>query len=741
MRRDVTWSLSIDTVASRLGAFILLAEAGVTGVAALRVEGPGTALLSCLVLLAVQVTLALLCLGHLARHRPGLVPRAIAVGVLGLVAASLAAASPGLPTFAVVLLPANAAQALQVVAIVFVPGLLGACLLVVATCPLALLIGSLTTDAAPTAMLQDWILAAGTTFTLLVLRHLLRRSAAELDAADREDAELASAAAALAAAGAAAEEARRILHDRVVSALRCVELGVPPEQLRRSARAALEALARSPGTVDEQAVLRELVEAAPVRVRLRRDGWSALPPPRVAAAITAATGEALRNVARHSGVDEAELTISGDAGRCVVEVRDRGRGIAHPVPEGFGLRRSVRERMEQVGGRSEVRHGEGGRGTVVRLEWAARRPGAPEDAPERAARVTSLLSGRTSSTNAALVLPSTATNVYVGLRNLGDTPWAGVATVVATVALLGALALFVGTDRPRRPVAMLGLLVAAWGTTAVGLAVQPDGALLDLRSWVVGAVGIGLALVAFHRGWRWALLALAGQLAVVLAVAARDPSVTLTAPVGALVTPMWQVVVAVLPGYWLRRAERSISAVAHEERLQQEDRVWRRVSEEARTAHLAHLESDVVPFLRRLALDEDWPGRAQEARLLEAQCRDDLFLAEPMPDGARRALRTARDRGVVVELRIGDGTAQVPPAVWEVLVGLLPRVGAGARVTVTPPRLPGAGVRIAVVPGLPGLDPTAPGVTVTQAAGLTVLHVSAEEPTRPRARLRDEVAR
>ena len=738
MRRDVTWTRSIDTVASRLGAFLLLAEASVTVVAAVRVEGRGTALLSCLVLLVVQVALALLCLARSYRP-PGLVPRAVAVGLLGVVAASVAAGSPGLPTFAVVLLPANAAQAIQVVAIVFVPRLLVACLLVAATCPVVLLVGALTTDRTVPVMLQDWILAAGTTFTLLVLRHLLRRGAAELDAADRESAELAAAGAALEAAATAAEEARRVLHDRVVSALRCVELAVPPEQLRRSARSAMEALARSPGEVDEQAVLRELVEVAPVRVHVRRDGWSALPPPRVAAAITAATGEALRNVARHAGVQEAELTISGDVGRCVVEVRDRGRGIPHPVPEGFGLRRSIRERMEQVGGRSEVRHGEGGRGTVVRLEWAAPRPDGPGDAPAREARVTSLLAGRTSSVNAALVLPSALANTFVGLSNLGDSPVTGVLSVVGTLVLLAALALLVGTDRPRRA-ALLGLLLAAWGTTAGVLAVQPDGALLDLRSWVVGAVGIGLALVAFHRGWRWALLALAGQVGVVLAVAARDPAVTLTAPVGALVTPVWQIAIAVLPGYWLRRAEHSISATARQDRLQQEEREWRRASEEARLAHLAHLESDVVPFLRRLALDDDWPGRTREARLLEAQCRDDLNLAEPMPDHARRAVRLARDRGVAVDVRTGARTTHVPAAVWEVLGQLLGRVGADGRVTVTPPRVPGGRARVAVVPGLPDVGSPAPGVAVTQAAGLTVLRVSTEEPTGPRPRLRDEVA-
>lgn len=737
MPRDVTWTHSVDTVAARLGAFILLAEATVTTIAASRVEEGGAALLACLVLIAVQLGLAVLCLARSYRP-PGLLARALAIGVVGLLAASVAAASPGLPTFAVVLLPANAAQALQIVTIVFVPRLLTACLLVLATCPAAVVIGHLTTDRTVPVMLQDWVLAAGTTLTLLVLRSLLGHGAAELDAADRAAAELAAASAALEAGELAVEESRRVLHDRVVSALRCVELEVSPDQVQGSARSALDALARTPELSDEQTVLRELLEVAPVRVQVHRAGWSALPPPRVASAITAATGEALRNVARHSGVEEAELVISGDAESCVVEIRDHGRGIPHPVPEGFGLRRSIRERMEQVGGRAEIRRGPAGRGTVVRLAWSAQQ--APEGLPApdpRAAR--GLLNRRTSATNAALVLPSALANTYVGLRNTGDSPVAGVAVVVAVLVLLVTLAAVVATDRPR-PVVLAGLLLTAWGVTATGLAVQPSGALLDLRSWVVGAVGIGLALVAFHRGWRWAAVGLAGQLGVVLAMAARDPAVGLTDPVGALLTPVWQVLTAVLPGYWLRRSERSIARRARADRQQEEDRVWRRASEQARRAHLVHLESDVVPFLRRLAVDERWPDRVRTARLLHAQCRDDLNLAEPMPEHARRAVRAARARGVSVEVRTADRPTHVTGAGWDVLAGLLPLAREGARITLTPPRSPEGEVRVAVVPDLPVVGRLQPGVTLTQQPGLTLLRLSAEEPTARRPRVRDEVS-
>lgn len=74
--------------------------------------------------------------------------------------------------------------------------------------------------------------------------------------------------------------------------------------------------------------------------------------------------EALANVARHAHATSCTVALVGGPVDLAVEVRDDGRGIAADVVAGVGLR-SLRERVEELGGRYEVVCPPGG-GTSVR---------------------------------------------------------------------------------------------------------------------------------------------------------------------------------------------------------------------------------------------------------------------------------------------------------------------------------------------------------------------------------------
>jgi signal transduction histidine kinase len=63
--------------------------------------------------------------------------------------------------------------------------------------------------------------------------------------------------------------------------------------------------------------------------------------------------EALTNVARHADARTCTVSLVTGPGELEVEVRDDGRGIAEDVVAGVGLR-SLRERVEELGGRYEV---------------------------------------------------------------------------------------------------------------------------------------------------------------------------------------------------------------------------------------------------------------------------------------------------------------------------------------------------------------------------------------------------
>jgi len=73
--------------------------------------------------------------------------------------------------------------------------------------------------------------------------------------------------------------------------------------------------------------------------------------------------EALTNVVRHSGAQQAAVILTADGQELVLEVRDDGSGVGHD-PAGVGLR-SMTERAEELGGSVEVTTA-GEHGTLVR---------------------------------------------------------------------------------------------------------------------------------------------------------------------------------------------------------------------------------------------------------------------------------------------------------------------------------------------------------------------------------------
>ncbi len=78
-------------------------------------------------------------------------------------------------------------------------------------------------------------------------------------------------------------------------------------------------------------------------------------------ALAAATAEAVTNAARHSGADEVWVSLDGrEPSGSQVVVHDEGRGFdPASTPQGDGLRRSVHERLAEVGGGAVVRSSPG----------------------------------------------------------------------------------------------------------------------------------------------------------------------------------------------------------------------------------------------------------------------------------------------------------------------------------------------------------------------------------------------
>ena len=189
-----------------------------------------------------------------------------------------------------------------------------------------------------------------------------------------------------------AEEARRAdereqhrqLHDTVLSTLTMVAAGAfagpSPALTAQAARdlRVLQGLAGAPSGADGLAPLTDLrpkleraaVSTDDLAVRLKLVPVT-LPSP-VADQLAACVGEALRNVERHAGTGQAEVTVTGGAGWAVVKITDRGRGFdpAATPPSRRGIRESITARMLATGGRAAIASRPGA-GTIVTVSWPA----------------------------------------------------------------------------------------------------------------------------------------------------------------------------------------------------------------------------------------------------------------------------------------------------------------------------------------------------------------------------------
>jgi signal transduction histidine kinase len=198
-----------------------------------------------------------------------------------------------------------------------------------------------------------------------------------------------------------AEEARRAdereqhrqLHDTVLSTLTMVAAGAFAEpspaltaQADRDLRV-LQGLAGAPAAPAGQAVpaapgglapltdLRPKLERAAVTtddLAVRLKLVPAMLPSPVVDQLAACVSEALRNVERHAGTGQAEVTVTGGAGWAVVEITDRGRGFdtAATPPSRRGIRESITGRMLAAGGRAAIASRPGA-GTTVTVSWPA----------------------------------------------------------------------------------------------------------------------------------------------------------------------------------------------------------------------------------------------------------------------------------------------------------------------------------------------------------------------------------
>ena len=181
----------------------------------------------------------------------------------------------------------------------------------------------------------------------------------------------------------AREEVARTLHDGVLQTLAVVQRRTADPDIVRLAhdqeRELREFLYGTRGAIGGGGDLGSRLRAAAARFEDRYGGTArvvlapdtpTLPEPTVEA-LAGAVGEALANAGKHGGATTVTIFAEPLDGEMFCSVKDDGTGFDPATPEGTGLRRSVRGRIAEVGGRVEV-DGRPGRGVEVRCWVPAR---------------------------------------------------------------------------------------------------------------------------------------------------------------------------------------------------------------------------------------------------------------------------------------------------------------------------------------------------------------------------------
>jgi hypothetical protein len=207
---------------------------------------------------------------------------------------------------------------------------------------------------------------------------LVRRSGRRADQMVAHEEQARRDAAVIAARRADEQEYLAALHDTASATLLMVGTGVVTSRepwLRAQAARDLESVGSAPEQSDQPvdlvSWLKDTAAHVPLRVIWQTEGEPRVPAV-VAAALCHGAREALTNVVRHAGVDEATVSVRrDDEGAVVVEVCDDGAGFDPERVSGhrYGVTRSLVARMARTGGRTRITS-RPGLGTAVRMEWS-----------------------------------------------------------------------------------------------------------------------------------------------------------------------------------------------------------------------------------------------------------------------------------------------------------------------------------------------------------------------------------
>ena len=492
------------------------------------------------------------------------------------------------------------------------------------------------------------------------------------------------------AQGRARSRSNGLIHDYVLSALiLACQRGIDNSEVRAAAHSALCALVPDPpsnGFMDAaqmrgafEALVRPQQSRWRVTCRLPAQGWQI--PAQVGTALVSATHEALNNVRLHAGSDTSDPTqparcrvvVSAEADSIRVTITDTGQGFdLERLAEGrHGVRGSIVKRMESVGGNATLASKPGG-GTLVTLEWRdpqsrrfrprqairsafAWRPhaGANDKDPSRTAWDSQVRAAAESRGARLLALVGVVVHSYMVAIEFSHGAYSHRGPVILSLVIMAVAGTLLVAPWPDRVPPKL----VTWGSAAV-IGISNLLTLVPIRGasewpgwsgWSAGASMFLAALLLLRQRTAEAVVGCVGLVAAVAAWAAlsgRSPGLVFTFTIGHIITFMFWFALVSWSGTVTSAIERALKA-EEQARLERELQVS---INSAMAVKLADVSVRARGTLEALRDEEVTPEIAMEARLLEAELRDEIrapfFTGTAVVEAARRA----RGRGIEVLL-------------------------------------------------------------------------------------------
>lgn len=492
------------------------------------------------------------------------------------------------------------------------------------------------------------------------------------------------------AQGRARARSNGLIHDYVLSALiLACKRGIDDIEVRAAAHSALCALVPAPpsnGFMDTaqmrgafEALVRPQQSRWKVTCHLPAQGWQI--PAQVGTALVSATHEALNNVRLHAGSNTSDpnqparchVVVSAEVDSIRVTITDTGQGfdLEHLTEGRHGVRRSIVNRMESVRGHATLVSQPGG-GTCVTLEWHdpqsrrfrprqairsafAWRPhaGANDKDPSRTAWDSQVRAAAESRGARLLVLVGVVFHSYMVAIEFSHGAYSHRGPVILSLAIMAVAGTLLVAPWPDRVPPKL----VTWGSAAV-IGVSNLLVLTPIRGasawpgwsgWSASASMFLAALLLLRQRTAEAVVGCVGLVAAVAAWAAlsgRSPGLVFTFTIGHIITFIFWFALVSWSGTVTSAIERTLKA-EEQARLERELQVS---INSAMAVKLADVSVRARGTLEALRDEEVTPEIAMEARLLEAELRDEIrapfFTGTAVVEAARRA----RGRGIEVLL-------------------------------------------------------------------------------------------